>query len=945
MADVNQEILVKLKAIDELTPVMLQALQAMQANSARMAEALDKVGAASNRTAKNTDGLKGGVISLQAAWELLKDGAEIVGQAIQFVWGQLNRAWHEALEGEKATNRLTGAMIQAGVYTKATDEQLDKYIDSLEELKGANGETVKSMIATGLQFGLTLDKSKELEQAARQLAAAQGVDVQTAFNALKGSLNGNTRALAQMVPQVKELGSAQLKTGAAIDLVNKATKAQYEIYQDSLPASLTKAQVAIDNLYKAVGEAFTDNAGVTAGIAVIVDGLQALARIAKDNQDILRSWVTGGILFVLDALAVLNTVFDAVYRVGTIAFEGIKGAIYTLSLGIQTIIDGPILAFYKALSYLPGEKGQAFNAAAEKIIGNMAETAAVVNGSADAINRAMTDQTEAAKLVETGILKVRDAVVLADAAEKQNNDTKTTAQEKAAALAAANLALHQSYAGIDIGTRKQREALEGQVQDRDREFKQFEEYLNNRLRLAVDKQQEQEQKLAELRAKNVTSGPEGKVAGAEAAIEAEESKQQRLTEKQRSGLLTRAQAEAEMRASEQAIREQELVIATAHQQAMAEALGEGPQSLAARAAIKEQQFQEDLARRTTQAQMEGATEEQIHQMKLQQRATHEQQMREMVAAAKQQEIDLLFQKDQERAQTLGDTEEGFALRQSLAEGRHQFELQEKLRRAQEMGATDLEMQALREQSDLEHKANMRSAEENFWNQQAQTHARAGNEWDAFLATMRASQVKHGQAMGTLMAVQNSEQYKGAKQMFGDLATLRNSKSKTAFEIGKKAAIAEATVNTFEAATKAYSSLAAIPIVGPALGAIAAGAAIAAGLMNIQKISAQKFDPGGQADSGMDFIPQQLSGKSFVLSGGERVVQPTANRDLTAFLAGQNPNAPSARDGSGGQYNITLHYNGNGSEGDARRMAEMVMKEIRSASERGTQVINSKGVYG
>jgi hypothetical protein len=54
-------------------------------------------------------------------------------------------------------------------------------------------------------------------------------------------------------------------------------------------------------------------------------------------------------------------------------------------------------------------------------------------------------------------------------------------------------------------------------------------------------------------------------------------------------------------------------------------------------------------------------------------------------------------------------------------------------------------------------------------------------------------------------------------------------------IGKAAAIAQTTIETYSSATKAYSSLAAIPVVGPVLGAAAAGAAIAAGIANVKKI--------------------------------------------------------------------------------------------------------------
>lgn len=54
-------------------------------------------------------------------------------------------------------------------------------------------------------------------------------------------------------------------------------------------------------------------------------------------------------------------------------------------------------------------------------------------------------------------------------------------------------------------------------------------------------------------------------------------------------------------------------------------------------------------------------------------------------------------------------------------------------------------------------------------------------------------------------------------------------------IGKAAAVAETIINTHKSATAAYSSMSAIPVVGPALGAIAAGLAVTAGMASVQKI--------------------------------------------------------------------------------------------------------------
>ena len=73
----------------------------------------------------------------------------------------------------------------------------------------------------------------------------------------------------------------------------------------------------------------------------------------------------------------------------------------------------------------------------------------------------------------------------------------------------------------------------------------------------------------------------------------------------------------------------------------------------------------------------------------------------------------------------------------------------------------------------------------------------------------------------------------ASSAFGDLASMLGENSKA----GKAAAIAQATIETYKSATSAFSSLAGIPIVGPVLGGIAAGAAVMQGMANIKRIQA------------------------------------------------------------------------------------------------------------
>ncbi|TSA00676.1 MAG: hypothetical protein D4R80_00655 [Deltaproteobacteria bacterium] len=89
--------------------------------------------------------------------------------------------------------------------------------------------------------------------------------------------------------------------------------------------------------------------------------------------------------------------------------------------------------------------------------------------------------------------------------------------------------------------------------------------------------------------------------------------------------------------------------------------------------------------------------------------------------------------------------------------------------------------------------------------------------------------------------------------FGMLGSLANSlyvmqgqKGGAAFEMMKAFRIGETIMNTYSAAVGAYNALAGIPIVGPFLGAAAAAAAIAFGMMQVNAIRSMK--PGGGASA-------------------------------------------------------------------------------------------------
>jgi hypothetical protein len=132
---------------------------------------------------------------------------------------------------------------------------------------------------------------------------------------------------------------------------------------------------------------------------------------------------------------------------------------------------------------------------------------------------------------------------------------------------------------------------------------------------------------------------------------------------------------------------------------------------------------------------------------------------------------------------------------------------------------------------------------------------------------------------------------GASSMFSNLSKLQESNSSKAAEVGKAAAKAKIVADTASAAMGAYSSLAGIPIVGPALGIAAAAAAVVAGgiqLGNVDKGGIGSSNTGGPADTSTTNIggvsgpasPGQtlvLQGDSFSAEGLVKVFQDAKER--------------------------------------------------------------------
>lgn len=157
------------------------------------------------------------------------------------------------------------------------------------------------------------------------------------------------------------------------------------------------------------------------------------------------------------------------------------------------------------------------------------------------------------------------------------------------------------------------------------------------------------------------------------------------------------------------------------------------------------------------------------------------------------------------------------------------------------------------------------------------------------------------------------------QMASDLQTYMNTfgaENRALFNTMKAAAIASTIIQTYQGAQQAFTALSGIPYVGPALGAAAAGVAIAGGMARVAAIRAQT--PGGRqyggpvSPSSMYRINENGAPEVFNAANGQQFMLPNTRGEVVS-----NKDA----EGEGGSGMVTVVVNINQSEAKAGQVEE------------------------
>lgn len=161
---------------------------------------------------------------------------------------------------EQAERRLAAAVANNPYLDERNARSLQRFASSLQEVTTVGDETTLTMASMLASFGRTQTEIEQVITAAVDLSAATGMTLDSAVRNLNKTFGGLSGELGELIPELKDLTTEQLKAGDGVDLVAR----QFDGLAQSMEGTVDFIDRQFDNawgdLQEALGQRFAEAA-------------------------------------------------------------------------------------------------------------------------------------------------------------------------------------------------------------------------------------------------------------------------------------------------------------------------------------------------------------------------------------------------------------------------------------------------------------------------------------------------------------------------------------------------------------------------------------------------------------------------------------------------------------------------------------------------------------
>jgi len=190
-----------------------------------------------------------------------------------------------ANEQENALNRLGQALRATGSYSKQAIEDFSNFSSELQKNSVYGDEVVLAQIAIAKSFGTTNEQAKNLVQAAANLTSTFGGSLEENVSKLAKTLDGTAGKLNEQIPALRSLTAEQLKTGAAIDVVNSKFAGAAANELNSFQGKTESLKNAISDLQEELGSLVTGSDTVKNSIGFVSGIFQGFTQLIVSAKE------------------------------------------------------------------------------------------------------------------------------------------------------------------------------------------------------------------------------------------------------------------------------------------------------------------------------------------------------------------------------------------------------------------------------------------------------------------------------------------------------------------------------------------------------------------------------------------------------------------------------------------------------------------------------------
>jgi phage-related protein len=189
---------------------------------------------------------------------LLNQGVQLAITSYNTLSSALETVTDAYATQENAQRGLVNTLKLQGQFTREAMQDFTDFAGQLQKTTVVGDEVTLSFLKQAKAMGLSNEQAKNAVTAAANLSAATGRDLNSAFAQTLKTFGGFAGELGEVLPEMKDLTAAQLKAGAATELLNKKFQGEAEALTELFSGSAIQRANAFGDVLEEIGQTFVE---------------------------------------------------------------------------------------------------------------------------------------------------------------------------------------------------------------------------------------------------------------------------------------------------------------------------------------------------------------------------------------------------------------------------------------------------------------------------------------------------------------------------------------------------------------------------------------------------------------------------------------------------------------------------------------------------------------